>query len=163
MLDHDSDQLADLMNTPVEPEPEESHKGMLYLSHEHCYVKDCPEPWIDLKFYRSYTPADKRDDGRDIEPPLRRSADIMHLDGTISREVYISRHIWHAPITSSETGEKPEYILNPQTALKMAQYELEHPQEKTDRFGFPYYPDGITDATRYQLVIDELLHYGLIK
>ena len=42
------DPLHDLMNTPVEQEPEETHKGLLFLSHKYCYVKDCPEPWIDF-------------------------------------------------------------------------------------------------------------------
>ena len=156
------DPLHDLMNTPVEQEPEETHKGLLFLSHKYCYVKDCPEPWIDFDWYRDYQPADKRDDGQKFWPPHKRYCDIMHLDGTVSREVLISRHYWHAPITASYTREKPEYILNPQTALNMAKYELEHPQEEQDRFGFPYYPDGMTNATRYQLIIDELLHYDLI-
>ena len=64
------DPLHDLMNTPVEQEPEETHKGLLFLSHKYCYVKDCPEPWIDFDWYRDYQPADKRDDGQKFWPRI---------------------------------------------------------------------------------------------
>ena len=115
--------------------------GVIFVDVETCYVANCPSPHIDHDWY----PEEHQTLMRKVLTPF-----------TGKRPVAF-RHRWHG-VGSGRTGEQTEYILDPQVAKSMCEYELS--RVGIDEAG-PIYSKTSRLET-FSLILDELKHYNLI-
>ena len=126
--------------------------GTIFVDWETCYVANCPSPHIDHDWYYNWESIDPRHDGEKHEAINRRVLDVVTGNHPIA-----FRHWWHS-VASGYTGEESEYILNPETARTMCEYELS--RVGIDEDG-PIYRETSRLET-FSLMLDELKHYNLI-
>ena len=126
--------------------------GVIFVDVETCYVANCPSPHIDHDWYPNWKNVDPRHDGMEHQVIMRRVLNPL----TGKRQIAF-RHRWHG-VNSTRTGEQTEYILNPQVAKSMCEYELS--RVGIDEDG-PIYSKTSRLET-FSLILDELKHYNLI-
>ncbi len=126
--------------------------GTIFVDWETCYVANCPSPHIDHDWYYNWESIDPRHDGMVHQTVMRRV-----LNPLTGKYPIAFRHRWHG-VSSGRTGEETEYILNPQIAKSMCEYELS--RVGIDEDG-PIYRETSRLET-FSLMLAELKHYNLI-
>jgi hypothetical protein len=126
--------------------------GVIFVEMETCYVENCPSPHIDHDWYSNWKNIDPRHDGEEHGAINRRVLDVVTGNHPIA-----FRHWWHS-VGSGYTGEQSEYILNPETAKSMCEYELS--RVGIDEDGRIYRETSRLET--FSLMLGELKHYDLI-
>ena len=127
--------------------------GIRFIDIETCYVEGCPSPHIDHEWYPNWKNADPRHDGEQHQP-ITRSV----FNPATDKKTIGLRHWWHS-VGSGYTGEQSEYILDPEVAKSMCEYELS--RVGIDEDGRTY--SHTSRLETFSLMLDELKHYNLVK
>ncbi len=126
--------------------------GITFIDMETCYVVGCPAPRIDHEFYSDYESVDPKMDGFRFSGMTRRVLDPITGNYPIA-----FRHWWHS-VGSGYTGEQSEYVLVPNVAESMCDYELS--RVGIDEDGRIY--RQVSRLETFTFMLAELKHHNLI-
>ena len=129
-----------------------SRPGVTFIDIDTCYVVGCPAPIIDHDFYGYYETVDPRHDGGNMGPMTKRVYDPITGNVPIAL-----RHWWHS-VGSHYTREDSEYILVPNVAQNMCEYELS--RVGIDDDSVMYYNHSRLET--FTLMLAELKHHNLL-